>query len=358
MIRCLLNTYCPPRTYDRAATDGAGFGACGSAGGGGVRGDGQADLLDGFAGRKFWRKGSGPGWNFRKKARGGGGCAVSIHAMNTVWQESKAGGTLLLLELALADHARDSGWSWPGIESLARKTRMTSRSVINLIQQLEDMGELFVRRRDGPYNTNLYLLLLVSKGKFPNPEQEAEGDTLSGVKKFHGEKVSPVKKFHGENGHAPFSPNPSGTVTSERVEILNGKTPEGSKGGNGAIEWPSLEDVLKAAAEYPGSLAKGIPPKMPEQWARDHFHIRTFDKRDWAPDWRKAMASLFENQWQSGYASARGEARQVSFGRPGFGVQKKNGGGRERGEILQQIEIARRNGITTTQLEQELEECR
>ena len=102
---------------------------------------------------------------------------MSLNAMSTVWMESKAGGTLLLLELALADEAMDSGWCLPCIESLARKTRTSERTVIGLLQTLEAMGELFTNHTGGPRGTNMYLLLLVTRGKFPNPDLEDDHDT-------------------------------------------------------------------------------------------------------------------------------------------------------------------------------------
>jgi hypothetical protein len=210
---------------------------------------------------------------------------------------------------------------------------MSERQVMRLIQELEDIEELFVNRRDGPYSTNMYLLLLVSKGKFPNPDIDRAGDKLSLVTSCHHDKPGPQ-----------MSPNPSGTVTEEEEEV---HTP---------AEWPSLEEVLQVAIEYPGSVAKGIPAIIPKPWAEYHFHVRTFEKESWSRRWRTGMVSLFEMHWQAGQDAARGIVRQVSSGRPGYGVQKKNPLGRERGEILQQMAYARKNGKSTAELERELKE--
>ena len=50
---------------------------------------------------------------------------MSLRAITAVWENSKAMGTLLLLQLAIADNANDSGLAWPGIDYLARKSRMS-----------------------------------------------------------------------------------------------------------------------------------------------------------------------------------------------------------------------------------------
>lgn len=89
---------------------------------------------------------------------------MSLRALTAVWENSKAMGTLLLLELAIADNANDSGLAWPGIDYLARKSRMGRRTVIRLLHELEDTGEILVQRNQGPKGTNLYILPIVTRG--------------------------------------------------------------------------------------------------------------------------------------------------------------------------------------------------
>ena len=252
--------------------------------------------------------------------------------MNTVWRESKAGGTLLLLAIAIADHARDNGWAWPGIDSLAKKTRMSVRSVTDLVAKLEDMGELMVDRNAGPRGTNMYLLLLVSKGKITAVDSDETPATSAPLQLLH------PATFRGE-----LHPNHKEPPLEEEEE-------------KGCTEWPDLEAVLKAANEYPGSMARGIPAIIPKGWAEYHFHHRTHERQSWAKDWKAAMVSLFELQWQNGQAAARGSQRQGSSGQAVFGYQKKNGaaGQRERGEILQELALAKKTGAPVEQLRKEL----
>ena len=67
---------------------------------------------------------------------------MSIKIMTRVWDNSKSKGSALLLLLALADYASEAGYCWPGITTLAGKTRLSERQVMRLIRQLEEAGEL------------------------------------------------------------------------------------------------------------------------------------------------------------------------------------------------------------------------
>jgi hypothetical protein len=72
--------------------------------------------------------------------------------MSAVWKDSKQKGSSLLLLLAFADHAGDDGFCWPGYEHLAKKIRMSTRSVSRLVEQLEKDKELHVIRKQGEHN--------------------------------------------------------------------------------------------------------------------------------------------------------------------------------------------------------------
>jgi hypothetical protein len=72
--------------------------------------------------------------------------------MTKVWDHSTQKGSTLLLLLALADHAADDGFCWPGVARLAKKIRMSERSVMRKIQDLERDKELAVSRSHGEHN--------------------------------------------------------------------------------------------------------------------------------------------------------------------------------------------------------------
>jgi hypothetical protein len=63
---------------------------------------------------------------------------MSIKYLTQVWENSRATGTDLLVLLALADQANDSGWSYPSVAFLARKCRIDPRTTQRRIRSLED----------------------------------------------------------------------------------------------------------------------------------------------------------------------------------------------------------------------------
>lgn len=67
---------------------------------------------------------------------------MSIETSNRVWKYSQKGGTPLLLLLAMADWSDDWGYCHPSIEQMAAKCRQTERNIINLIGELEQVGEV------------------------------------------------------------------------------------------------------------------------------------------------------------------------------------------------------------------------
>lgn len=73
---------------------------------------------------------------------------MSIDVMSRVWKESKNKGTPLLLLLAVADHADELGFAWPGIVTLSEKIRMSHRHTRRMLLDIEASGELFIDRRE------------------------------------------------------------------------------------------------------------------------------------------------------------------------------------------------------------------
>ena len=113
---------------------------------------------------------------------------MSIHAMTTVWQRSTASGSTLLLLLALADHANDSGQCYPAIETLAAKTRMSERQTIRIIQAAEQLGELTTQRNAN--KANHYTITPAGQPITP-PSPQAANQPTSGKPSRRGDKMSP-----------------------------------------------------------------------------------------------------------------------------------------------------------------------
>lgn len=118
---------------------------------------------------------------------------MSIKIMTRVWEKSQFKGSKLLLLLAIADNANDKGEAWPGVEYLAKKTRLTERHITRLITELNKSDELAVIR-GGRYqgDSNFFYVLtgmsLIDKEVIKEHVRlEGESvypDNLSGLNEF------------------------------------------------------------------------------------------------------------------------------------------------------------------------------
>src|SRR5690554_6839765 len=75
---------------------------------------------------------------------------MSIKIMAACWERYPNGGGELLLALALADHADDDGGRiYPSVDSLAKKTRQSRRTVQYQLRKMEEMGWLILVAEEG-----------------------------------------------------------------------------------------------------------------------------------------------------------------------------------------------------------------
>lgn len=135
------------------------------------------------------------------------GSRVGIKAMARVWEHSKQKGTALLVELAIADYADDFGCAWPSVSSLARKSRVTDRTVQNILHQLEEAGELKIERGaglvktpGGPQRTHRYRLVVGDLG----------GENLTPPSRTRGDvRTTQGGAIPSKGGEVAVSPEPS-----------------------------------------------------------------------------------------------------------------------------------------------------
>jgi hypothetical protein len=81
---------------------------------------------------------------------------MSIAVMTSVWERSEARGSALLLLLAIADSANDEGVAWPSQTTLAKKIRMSRRSVQVLLNKLIRLGEIHIVEWQKRGRTHVY----------------------------------------------------------------------------------------------------------------------------------------------------------------------------------------------------------
>jgi hypothetical protein len=121
---------------------------------------------------------------------------MSIKAIAKVWDYSTIAPHEKFVLLAYVDHAHHDGTNiYPAVETVARKTGYTERTVQRLTKRLEEAG-LLIADGQGPKGTN--------KWKFNMEWEPLQGDIRAGRGDIRAEKVSPM------------SPEPSLTVLESK----------------------------------------------------------------------------------------------------------------------------------------------
>jgi hypothetical protein len=160
---------------------------------------------------------------------------MSIRMMTQVWDQSQHKGSELLLLLAIADNANDQGVAYPSVRTLAKKTRLSRRSVQYLINKVEQSGELRVSVGTGPHGCNEYHILLGGGANFAQGMKSTDENqrTEGGAKAIAPEPNTKPKR------EEPFSlevesgaPAPEVRLTPSELKRL-GLTP-------GSVVWQAL----------------------------------------------------------------------------------------------------------------------
>jgi biotin operon repressor len=71
---------------------------------------------------------------------------MSIHLLSDAWKRPVGDAKTKLVMLRLADSANDDGIAWPHIETIARDTELSERSIYRAISKLEEDG-IIIRDR-------------------------------------------------------------------------------------------------------------------------------------------------------------------------------------------------------------------
>ena len=171
--------------------------------------------------------------------------------MTTVWDYSEAAGTDLLVLLALADIADENGECWPSVGYMARKCRISGRTVQRCVRSLESLGEVVVIIEGGKASTaggtrsNRYRIVV-------HMPEELEGDILTGSDTGDGDGVTPVTG----GGVTRVSPD---TPLLPVKETSN--TPD-AFGDEFVTLWemyPRKDDSSKALKAYSARRLAGVP---------------------------------------------------------------------------------------------------
>jgi hypothetical protein len=85
---------------------------------------------------------------------------MCIRIMSLVWGSAPHCGNQLLVLLALADWANESGVCWPSVATLAKKTKISKRSAQYIIRALQKEGYISIVEGGGRHRQNLYQISL------------------------------------------------------------------------------------------------------------------------------------------------------------------------------------------------------
>lgn len=207
----------------------------------------------------FYRRGSRCGRKMRTGAR-----IMSIKVMNMVWERSTQRGNKLLLLLAIADHADDTGKAYPGIERLALKIRTTERTVYSLISELEESGELFIEHGGGRHKVNNYQINMKKlQGKPENPEEVSLKNSAETLKN----SAETLKQA---------SPDPS-IDPSIDPSVVVGKAATASDGFDKHPSELGLAPHEVAIAKDRWALRRH------KDWVRLRMEVRQIQTADWPP---------------------------------------------------------------------------
>lgn len=209
---------------------------------------------------------------------------MSIKVITLVWDKSEHKGNNLLTLLALADNANDDGYCWPGLDNIAKKTRVSRNTVIRCIKTLEETAELFAlhSRRHG----NKYLILVGRTDKHIKSAleryYEMSIDEIDSVMIVI--KNLRVKCQNDTYQNDTSEVNPSSHESSITVKETSNKLSAGAPDEHRLIKDYTVEIVFNGnTAQYgrAGDIANWAQCRNPkEQWSK--YHLDTpFSFEEW-----------------------------------------------------------------------------
>lgn len=146
---------------------------------------------------------------------------MSIKVMSLVWDHYPNGGGELLLALALADWANHDGSGiWASVDTMAGKTRQSSRAVQYQLRRMRRSGWLIIDAPGGGrHKTTTYRV----------PIERIPQGAAAMVQELHPlETVHPTTgkgAIDDQKGCKAFAPEPSLTVIEPSVEARNNSAP-------------------------------------------------------------------------------------------------------------------------------------
>jgi len=186
---------------------------------------------------------------------------MSIKVMSWVWEQDLPPLDKIVL-MAIADHADDDGYAWPGMKRIAEKCSMEKRTVQRHVEKLQEQQLLKVesrQRNDGSSSSNGYTVVMDGTKE----EGVAESHPpMSGMTPPHGTDDTPL---------TVIEPSEETTTTMHEKVLLNNGAEWEATGDDSPLtllevfndpEWlTTLADVVTPTVEQRNRIMK---------WARNH----------------------------------------------------------------------------------------
>jgi len=150
---------------------------------------------------------------------------MSLSALTVVFERSEQSGSAMLVMLAIADSInRETQETWLSLDYLAGKARISRRTLIDTIPQLEKAGELHVDRGAGPNGCNVYRLGLhyLVGGAKSAPLETPHADLPDGVSGTDGMVLRSGVQVDAPDCTRTVKYQES-SLRSEEPEVLRGK---------------------------------------------------------------------------------------------------------------------------------------
>jgi hypothetical protein len=161
---------------------------------------------------------------------------MSMEMVTQVRDFSKSRGDAKFLLTIIASYVNPlTGWAWPSLVTLAHVTSFGKPYILKMLQALEALGELEVRRGCGRGHSNHYRITIAHESPPQRPRKGNPSDDLLPAEKVIGGAEKVIE--------APEKGNPSGD-SKERLERKILET--------GAREKVIEEPTPPTCAGYPG----------------------------------------------------------------------------------------------------------
>jgi hypothetical protein len=218
---------------------------------------------------------------------------VSVRAMAWAWEQDLPEGDKLLL-MALADHADDEGFCWPGQESLGRKIGRSERTVRERLKRLETKGFLSRRPRynGSGHRSSDMIQLHLAKTDYRQSLPAAE---VTGGKLSSGEPPVVVSVGIGDNQGKKEASIQSGNSTGGPPSVAVDKLKVNEQ------EWKMATEIIAAFNKATGCKFSliGTRGRPTEHLKRILGRVREHPEVDLAQH-LEVVRKTCENPWWEG----------------------------------------------------------